>query len=223
MPRKKAAEEHLCPCPNCAPPEEEDSLEEEFDFMMLPQMLPPAKPEMRTVGLYGDIGVEKGMETVYSLFALKDSGKEINPETEEVSYKPIEMIICTGGGAATDMFAIYDTMRIVRQDCEISTLGIGEVMSAGVLVLASGTKGKRKIGANCRLMLHSVSAGHHGSLFTLENEFDEFKWMQERYFAAIAAESKLKSRQIKKILDQKVNVYFDAEQAVKYGLADEII
>ena len=47
--------------------------------------------------------------------------------------------------------------------------------------------------------------------------------MQERYFAAIAAESKLKSRQIKKILDQKVNVYFDAEQAVKYGLADEII
>ena len=62
--------------------------------------------------------------------------------------------------------------------------------------------------------LHRIAAGHHGSIFSLENEFDEFKWVQERYFAALAAESKLKKKQIKKILDQKVNVYFDAEQAV---------
>jgi ATP-dependent protease ClpP protease subunit len=89
--------------------------------------------------------------------------------------------------------------------------------------LASGTKGTRRIGANCRLMLHSVSAGHHGSIFSLENEFDEFKWVQEKYFDALAAESKLKPRQIKKILDQKMNVYFDAQQALKYGIVDEII
>ncbi len=211
----------LC-CESC-PHSSEEELSEEAMAEVFPALFPPEKTEMRTIGLYGEIGHEKGMDAVYSLLALRETGRTIDLETGEEWVKPIEFIICTGGGAASDMFAIYDTMRIVRQDCDITTMGLGEVMSAGVLLLASGTKGKRKIGANCRLMLHSVSAGHHGSIFSLENEFDEFKWVQERYFAALAAESKLKKKQIKKILDQKVNVYFDAEQAVKYGIADEII
>ena len=212
-----ANDDEGCPgCPNCA--------DEELDFVMPPIMMaPPSKPEMRTIGLYGSIDDERGMETVYGLFSLRETGKEVDPDTGAVSFKPIDMVLCTPGGAASDMFAIYDAMRVVREDCEISTIGLGEVMSAGVLLLASGTRGKRKIGANCRVMLHSVSAGHHGAIFSLENEFDEFKWVQERYFAALERESKLKKRQIKKILDQKVNVYFDAAQALKYGIVDEII
>ena len=192
MTSKKCAADH---CHHCAEPEPE----EEFTFP--PIIMPPATPQIRTIGLYGEIAAEKGMEAVYSLFAMRETGKEIDPVTDKEVFEPIEFIICTGGGSAADMFAIY----------------------AGVLLLASGTRGKRKIGANCRLMLHSVSAGHHGSIFSLENEFDEFKWVQEKYFAALAAESKLKPRQIKKILDQKMNVYFDAQQALKYGIVDEII
>ena len=214
MKSRKCVSDH---CHHCAEPEPEE------DFSLPPIIIPPGPPQIRTIGLYGDIGPEKGMETVYSLFAMREAGREIDPETEEEFIEPIEFIICTGGGSAADMFAIYDSMRVVREDCEIGTLGLGEVMSAGVLLLASGTKGCRRIGANCRLMLHSVSAGHHGSIYSLENEFDEFKWMQDRYFAALARESKLKKKQIKKILDQKMNVYFDAEQALKYGIVDEII
>lgn len=216
MKSRKCVSDH---CHHCVEP----GPEPEEDFSLPPIIIPPGPPQIRTIGLYGDIGPEKGMETVYSLFAMRESGREVNPETGEEFVEPIEFIICTGGGSAADMFAIYDSMRVIREDCEISTLGLGEVMSAGVLLLASGTKGERRIGANCRLMLHSVSAGHHGSIYSLENEFDEFKWMQDRYFAALAKESKLKKRQIKKILDQKMNVYFDAEQALKYGIVDEII
>ena len=209
MKSRKCVSDH---CHHCAESEPEE------DFPFPPIIIPAGPPQIRTIGLYGDIAPEKGMETVYSLFAMRESGREIDPETEEEFIEPIELIICTGGGTAADMFAIYDSMRVVREDCEISTLGLGEVMSAGVLLLASGTKGTRRIGANCRLMLHSVSAGHHGSIFSLENEFDEFKWVQEKYFAALASESKLKKKQIKKIY-----VYFDAEQALKYGIVDEII
>jgi ATP-dependent Clp protease protease subunit len=214
MTSKKCTADH---CHHCAEPEPEE------DFVFPPIIMPPATPQIRTIGLYGEIAAEKGMEAVYSLFAMRETGKDLDPETDKETFEPIEFIICTGGGSAADMFAIYDAMRVVRKDCDITTIGLGEVMSAGVLLLASGTRGKRKIGANCRLMLHSVSAGHHGSIFSLENEFDEFKWVQEKYFAALAAESKLKPRQIKKILDQKMNVYFDAQQALKYGIVDEII
>ena len=63
-----------------------------------------------------------------------------------------------------EMFALYDLMRMVREDCGIHTFGIGKVMSAGVLLLAAGTKGERRIGKNCRIMLHRVLTGDSGSL-----------------------------------------------------------
>mgnify|MGYP001551496522 FL=1 len=77
--------------------------------------------------------------------------------------QPIEFVLCTSGGSALDMFAIYDVMRMVREDCDVCTYGIGKIMSAGVLLLAAGTKGKRKIGKHCRVMIHPVQAGTSGS------------------------------------------------------------
>ena len=121
------------------------------------------------------------------------------------------------------MFGIYDIMRIVKKDFNISTVGIGKVMSAGVLLMAAGTKGKRKIGKNCRLMIHSVVAGNEGSYFNLENEMEEIKWIQDRYISALRHETKMSQKKIKELLSKKVNIYLSAEDAVKYGIADEII
>ena len=114
-------------------------------------------------------------------------------------------------------------MRMVRKDCEIDTLGLGKVMSAGVLLLASGTKGNRQIGENCRLMLHGVSAGQHGNISDLENEMAEAKWTQDRLIACLTEETKMTKRQVKKILAKRMNVYFTAEEAVELGIADEIV
>ena len=122
-----------------------------------------------------------------------------------------------------DMFAIYDVMRLMREECDITTFGIGKVMSAGVLLLAAGTKGKRKIGANCRVMLHSVIGGSQGPIHSLENEMDELRHTQERYIKALATETKMTTRQIKKLLERKVNVYLTAQEAVEFGIADIII
>ena len=52
-------------------------------------------------------------------------------------------------------------------------------MSAGVLLLAAGTKGKRKIGKHCRIMMHSVIGGHVGPMHQLDNEMKEIKAIQE--------------------------------------------
>ena len=96
-------------------------------------------------------------------------------------------------------------------------------MSAGTLLLAAGTKGKRKIGRNCRVMIHAVSAGSMGTIHNLQNEMEEIQNIQDAYITALCAETLLTKRQLKKMLDQKVNVYLTAEEAVEYGLADEVI
>ena len=93
-----------------------------------------------------------------------------------------------------DRFSIYDVMRQTEEKCEIHTYGLGRVMSAGVVLLAAGTKGKRKIGANCRVMIHSVIGGHHGSIENLENEMEEVRWIQEQYNKALCAETDLTPR-----------------------------
>ena len=165
-----------------------------------------------------------------SLMALKEMGKKeeySDPEDFEsetiTTYEPLNFIVSTWGGSAADMFAIYDTMRMVRKDCEIHTLGLGKVMSAGVLLLASGTKGNRQIGENCRLMLHGVSAGQHGNISDLENEMAEAKWTQSRLVSCLSKETKMTKKHIKKLLAKRMNVYLTAEEAVELGIADEIV
>lgn len=198
-------------------------------FMMLNDMsAEPAK--LRLIGLYGEVTEDNAAETTYSLMALKELGKKeelLDPEDSEsetvTTYEPMNFIVSTWGGSAVDMFSIYDIMRMVRDDCDISTLGLGKVMSAGVLLLAAGTKGQRRIGKNCRVMLHGVTSGQHGNISDLENEMAEAKWTQERLVTCLTEETKMTKRYIKKLLAKRMNVYLTAEEAIELGIADEIV
>ena len=143
---------------------------------------------------------------------------------QEETDKTIDFIVSTYGGEASEAFALYDIMRVVRKDCDIATFGLGKVMSGGVLILAAGTKGKRKIGKNCRLMVHSVVGTSHGSLYSLENEMEEVRWIQDRFINALAKETNMTVKYIKEdLFGKKMNVYLSAEEAVELGIADEII
>ena len=144
------------------------------------------------------------------------------PKFKEV-IDPLEFLISTNGGSASDMFAIYDTMNFVKEKMEIHTIGLGKVMSAGVLILASGTKGKRKIGKNCRVMLHAVIAGATGTSHDIANEVEEIMATQERYIKCLADETDMSVKTIKKLIDEKKNIYLNAEEAIRYGIADEIM
>ena len=97
------------------------------------------------------------------------------------TYEPFRFMVATNGGSAPDMFAIYDSMREIREECEIHTIGQGKVMSAGVLLLAAGTKGERRIGKHCRVMIHGVVSGQQGYIQDVENEFEEAKITQKMY------------------------------------------
>ena len=138
------------------------------------------KPEIRAIAIYGDINEERCSEVVYGLLALDASSRTLMAGEEDGDpvevVDPIDFYISSYGGQATEMFAVYDVMRDVGSRTPICTYGLGKVMSAGVLLLAAGTKGYRKIGRNCRVMIHNVMAGYHGSLSSIENEIEEVKW-----------------------------------------------
>jgi len=201
-------------------------------IIVLPPMSGAAAPEkkIRAIPVIGDVGERMALEVVAGLLTLKDTGRKrvladpMDPNSEIIEkVEPIEMIVSTFGGSALDMFGICDMMRVVQEDCPIITTGIGKVMSAGVLILASGTKGARRIGRNTRVMIHSVIGGTHGSIHNIENEVEEIKWIQERYIDTLVRETDMTRRMVKKLLDKKVNIYLDAQQAVDFGIADIII
>ena len=182
-------------------------------------LITPQEPDLRVVGLFADVNEEKIAEIIHSVLFFNEMNRQSPPENQ----KPITFYLSTYGGNADDMFAMYDMMRIVREDTEIHTVGLGKVMSAGVLMLAAGTKGHRYIGKNCRVMIHAVMGGNHGSLHNMINEMEAIEQLQDMYCDALIAETKLTRVKLKKMLERKVNVYLSAEEAVELGIADKII
>ena len=212
---------------------EKDPVQDDKQVVIINNIQPPPnpEPELRTINLYGDITEQKGADVVAALLYLENTSHSqalqdpSDPESDPIVVaRSIAMMVSTHGGVASDMFSILDIMDMVKErTCDIETFGIGKVMSAGVPILAAGTKGKRKVGRNCRIMLHNVMAGTGGTIFSMENELEEIKWVQERYIETLASYTKLTPSKIKKLLKTQKDVYISAEEAIKMGIADEII
>ena len=208
--------------------QEQDTQPEAIDLNELLSAL--EKPELRVTGVYGGVEEERCSEPLYGMLALHTAGQTTVPEDPEVedspmetTYKPIDFYVSTYGGSAAEMFAVYDVMRSIRDLSPIRTHGIGKVMSAGVLMLAAGTKGERRIGKYCRVMIHGVVAGQHGHIADVENEFEETKHTQKMYIKALAEETNMTERYLRNLVNKKTNVYIDAEEAVNLGIADIIV
>lgn len=206
------------------PEVEEKNSDDQEEQNILMEALATAQKPVHMTGLYGDVNETKAQEAVYSMLLFqKDIIQSIQGGVPPEEIDPIEFYVSTFGGQASEMFAVYDVMRMVRDKVPVMTVGIGKVMSAGVLLLASGTKGMRKIGKHCRVMIHGVNSGHSGYIADMENEFNETKFTQKQYVAALAAETDMTPAYIRKLMGKKTNVYLDAQQAVDLGIADIIV
>jgi ATP-dependent Clp protease protease subunit len=182
--------------------------QEEEVIVELEQELKP----LGLIKLYGAVTEERAEEAIDSMLKYTYSGGDL-----------IQFIISTHGGLVSEMFSIYDIMRSCKNDCVITTLGIGKVMSAGVILLAAGTKGSRQVGENCQIMLHGLKAEQGGYLPAMENDLENLNQLQERYIKVLSKETNMSKRYIKKLFNRKLDVYLTAEEAVELGIADEII
>ena len=215
--------------------EDKEKVEKEDDSLGQEQIVflgGDSEPKLRIIGIMREVGEDTAADVIYGLHSLAATAKKMDlkePENEDdepelvETIEPIELIINTPGGSADDMFAIYDTMREIQREVPVHTKGIGKVMSAGVPLLAAGTKGHRRIGENCRVMLHSVIGGHVGPMHQLDNEMEEIRNIQTQYINILARETNMTERYLRNLMKKKVNVYLSAQEAVDLGIADEII
>ena len=135
------------------------------------------------------------------------------------SKKDINLYINSPGGSVTAGLAIYDAMQYVAPD--VSTLCFGLAGSMAAVLLASGANGKRNSLPNSTIMLHSVGTELEGQFYDLEKEMEETKRKQQ-----ILAE--ILGKHVNKGLDQinsdiQRNFYQTAEEALRYGIIDNII
>lgn len=200
--------------------EEESQEEVEEQGMTLVDLLSGNQadiPESRSIMFVGEVTEEKSAEFISALLVLAQTKEEDEERAED-----IKIYINTYGGSADEMFAIYDVMNWCKGFCDVQTIGIGKVMSAGTLILAAGTKGKRYLAPHCRVMIHAVNGGHIGELHNLQNEMEQMAGLQDSYIQALSDETNMTKRQITSLINKKINIYLDAEQAIEKGLADEV-
>ena len=175
-------------------------------------------PEARSIMFVGEVTEERAADLISALLVLSQTKA---PDAERA--EPIKLYVSTYGGSADEMFGIYDVVNYCKQFCDIETIGLGKVMSAGTLMLASGTKGKRRLGKHCRVMIHAVNGGQVGDIHNLQNELEQTVSLQDSYIQALSHETNMTKRQIQTLINRKVNVYLTAEEAIEKGLADEIL
>ena len=197
--------------------EEESSEESMMTLADLIQARTEDIPESRSIMFVGEVTEEKAAEFISALRVLAQTKDEEDERAED-----IKIYINTYGGSADEMFAIYDVMNWCKEFCDVQTIGIGKVMSAGTLILAAGTKGKRYLSSHCRVMIHSVNGGQVGDLHNLKNEMEQIAGLQDSYIQAMSSETNMTKRQIQTLINKKINVYLDAEEAIGKGLADEV-
>ncbi|MGH1548579.1 ATP-dependent Clp protease proteolytic subunit [Leifsonia poae] len=132
--------------------------------------------------------------------------------------RDIYLYINSPGGSITAGMAIYDTMQFVPND--IVTVGIGMAASMGQLLLTAGTKGKRYITPNARVLLHQPHGGFGGTASDIQTQAQLIIDMKNR-LAQITAEATGKSvEQVN--ADGDRDRWFSAQEALEYGFVDHI-
>ena len=131
----------------------------------------------------------------------------------------IQIYINSPGGVITSGMAIYDTMRYLK--CEVSTLCIGMAASMGAFLLSAGAKGKRKALPHAEIMIHQPSGGARGQATDIEIQAEQILRVKKTMNQLLADHTGQPLRTIER--DVERDHYMTADQALKYGLIDEII
>lgn len=176
-------------------------------------------------------------ERSYDIYSrlLKDRivflGEEITPElanlviaqllflANEDRKADIHLYLSSPGGSIYSGMGIYDTMQYVR--CPVATYVVGAAASMGTILFAAGTKGKRYILPNARVMIHQPLGGARGPATDIKIELDEMLRTQKQLYQVLAKHTGKTVEEITKDCDR--NKWMDAEECVAYGLGDKVL
>ena len=133
--------------------------------------------------------------------------------------KDIYVYINSPGGSITSLFAIYDTMKYIKPD--VATVCMGLAASAGAVILAGGTPGKRYSLPHARVMLHQPAGGAEGTSKDIEIQAKLITDMRHQINGLLAEFTKKDIDQI--TLDTDRDFWMTAQEALEYGIVDEVL
>jgi ATP-dependent Clp protease protease subunit len=133
--------------------------------------------------------------------------------------KDINIYINSPGGIVSSGLAIYDTMQYIKPD--IATYCIGQAASMGALLLTAGTKGKRFVLPNSRIMIHQPMGGFHGQATDVEIHAREILKMKDTLNKILAKHTGQVFEKIQ--VDTERDYFMSAQEAKEYGIVDEVI
>lgn len=158
-------------------------------------------------------------------------GEEINEHTANIiiaqllhlAYedpkKDISLYINSPGGSVYDGLAILDTMNFIKPD--IATYGMGLQASFGAVLLASGTKGKRYMLPNARVMMHQPHGGLQGQITDQEISLKEGVLLKNKLIDIMTKATGQKRDKV--AADMERDFWMSGDEAVKYGLVDKVV
>lgn len=138
---------------------------------------------------------------------MEDSGKEIS------------IYINSPGGSVTAGLAIYDTIQFMKPD--VATYCVGQATSMGALLLSAGTKTKRFVLPNSRIMIHQPWGGIQGAAEDISRHAKEILNLRDKINELLAKHTGQPLDRIQKDTDR--DYFMSAEEAKDYGLVDEVI
>ena len=164
----------------------------------------------RIVMLDTDVNEHSASLIVAQLLFLESQGNE-----------DINFFINSPGGVVTAGMAILDTMQFIKPD--VSTIVMGQACSMGSLLAQAGAPGKRKILKNARHMIHQPSGGAGGQATDMEIQVKEILKMKKT-LTEIYVQNNSKGKTYEQLsADMERDFFMSAQEAVDYGLADEIL
>jgi ATP-dependent Clp protease protease subunit len=134
--------------------------------------------------------------------------------------RDIEIYINSPGGSFTALTAIYDTMRYIKPD--VRTVCLGQAASAAAVILAAGTKGKRLALPNSRILIHQpATEGGYGQSSDIEIQAREILRIRSLMEDMLATDTGKTIQEVSHDIER--DKYLTAEQALEYGIIDEVL
>jgi ATP-dependent Clp protease protease subunit len=163
----------------------------------------------RRVWFVGDIKEESVMSAIKGLYLMDSMGDD-----------PLEIFISSYGGDMTEAHALYDVMGTLK--CPVHTFAFGKCMSAAPLILAAGEPGSRWVAPHAEFMAHDWSCEFEGKAADIKADYDQGMRTNEIRLELLALHSNKPKAHWKKVSTMKTDHFFNADQAIEWGLADHI-
>lgn len=133
--------------------------------------------------------------------------------------KDISLYINSPGGVVTAGLGIRDTMNFIKPD--VSTICIGQACSMGAMLLMSGTKGKRFILPDARVMCHQPSGGARGQATDIQIQAREIQKLKDRLNEMVVEATGQTLETVEKMMER--DTFMSANEALEYGIVDRVI